>query len=77
MGCVETIRDDRFPKQGDFVGRRTKVVFFYGDVEHMGTVVRNDMETPFRTIIRLDDGRHILADECQYSPLPAPNGEQK
>jgi hypothetical protein len=34
----------------------------------MGTIIRDDMEEPFRTIISLDDGRVILATECMHSP---------
>jgi hypothetical protein len=36
----------------------------------LGTIVRDDNEPPWRTIIRLDDGRVVLASECQYSPFP-------
>jgi hypothetical protein len=44
-------------------------VAFHYDFAHMqrGTVVRNDVEPPHRMIIRLDDGRYVLPDECQYS----------
>ncbi len=68
MGCVETITAHRFPKQGEFIGLRTKVVFHYGSEEFGGTIVRHDMEAPHRTIISLDDGRFVLASECQYAP---------
>lgn len=58
-----------FPKQGDHLGKRTDVCFHYGaGGETTGVVVRDDMEDPWLTIIRLDDGRHVLATECQYSP---------
>lgn len=32
-----------------------------------GTVIRDDVEDPHLTIIKLDDGRIILGTECQYS----------
>jgi len=69
MGVVSTIDHDKFPKQGSFKGRRCQVCFNYdlsGSVG--GTIVRDDREAPFRTIIQLDDGRFVLATECQYSP---------
>ncbi|WP_260973634.1 hypothetical protein [Mycolicibacterium llatzerense] len=31
-----------------------------------GEIVRDDAEPPGVTIIRLDDGRHVLSTECQY-----------
>lgn len=69
MGCVANIKADRFPKQGSWLGKRTRVMFHYGGPEIMGTVVRDDNEEPYRTIISLDDGRVVLATECQHSPL--------
>jgi hypothetical protein len=36
-----------------------------------GTIVRDDLEDPWQMIIRLDDGRHVLATECQYQLLRA------
>ena len=33
----------------------------------MGTVIRDDREEPFETLIRLDDGRVLRGVECQYS----------
>jgi hypothetical protein len=68
MGCVNEIAHDRFPPQGAALGERVRVVFHY-DTAHVldGTVVRDDMAPPFRTIIRLDDGRHVLGTECQFS----------
>jgi hypothetical protein len=69
MGCVESITEERFPRQGRWVGQRAKVCFHY-DINNgvMGTYVRDDCELPFVTIIRLDDGRHVLATECQHQP---------
>lgn len=70
MGCVSNIGYELFPEQGALKGTRVAVLFHY-DTERkiFGTVVRDDVEAPWRTIIRLDDGRFILATECQYSPI--------
>lgn len=71
MGVIPTIDYDMFPRQGDLKGKRVAVCFRYAiDKELTGTVIRNDMEDPFRTIIVLDDGRAVLATECQWRPLP-------
>jgi hypothetical protein len=68
MGVVESIRADHFPRQSDRIGKRVRVCFNYDtSMTVNGTVVRDDMEAPWRMIIRLDDGRHVLATECQYS----------
>lgn len=69
MGVVKGVDYDQWPEQGDHLGKRTRVVFRYKDRELWGTIVRDDMSEPFRTIIRLDDGRHVEACECQYSPV--------
>ena len=69
MGIEENISFDKFPKQGIWLGKRTKVCFHYNtDKIIMGTVVRDDNEEPFKTIISLDDGRVVLATECMHSP---------
>jgi hypothetical protein len=70
MGCVENITADKFPKQGKWLGLRATVIFFYGGREIGGRIVRDDIEEPFKTIIALDDGRFVLAGECQYSTVP-------
>lgn len=76
MGCVETIAYDKFPKQADetyeypqyAVGSRVEVCFHYDTSRtRMGTVVREDLEEPFETIIKLDDGRYVRGVECQFS----------
>lgn len=33
----------------------------------MGTVIRDDREEPYETLIQLDDGRTMRGVECQYS----------
>lgn len=66
MGVVNEISYDKFPKQGKMLGKPTKVCFRYQGEYIWGTVVRDDMSAPGITIIRLVDGRHVLASECQY-----------
>jgi hypothetical protein len=72
MGVVANVGIDQMPKQGSWLGRRTRVCFNYDTSRTvMGTIVREDDEAPFVTIISLDDGRVVLASECQYSPEAA------
>lgn len=68
MGCVEGISIDRYPRQSDDLYSRVEVYFFF-DVSRKigGTIIRDDMEDPGETIIRLDDGRVVRGTECQYS----------
>ena len=68
MGCVKTIDWFNFPKQSGMVNRRCDVCFHY-DTSHWlkGTVIRDDREEPFETLIKLDDGRIVRGVECQYS----------
>lgn len=37
-----------------------------------GTIVRDDVEAPYHTIISLDDGRYVLTTECQHGLPFAP-----
>ena len=76
MGCIDTITYDKFPKQKDEnykypefkVGSRVEVCYHYDASKcHYGTIVRDDLEEPFETIIKLDNGRYLRAVECQYS----------
>ena len=68
MGCVSTITATRFPEQTHHVNQRCKVCFHYDtSVWIMGTVIRDDHEEPYETLIQLDDGRVMRAVECQYS----------
>ena len=70
MGVVATIRHDTMPKAGSTLGKRVEVCFHYNMKEVIGgEIVRNDSEQPFLTIIKLDDGRYVLATECQYRLL--------
>lgn len=68
MGCVSWINIDRYPKQSDDLYNRVEVCFFF-DVSRTigGTIIRDDRDEPYETIIRLDDGRVIRGAECQYS----------
>ena len=67
MGVVENITADSFPKQGALAGKRVRVCFHYDTSRELGAVVvRDDAEKPYQVIFRLDDGRHVLASECQY-----------
>lgn len=76
MGVKENISYDNFPKQKDenykyaymAVGARVEVSY-HSDTSkiHMGTIVRDDLEEPFETIIKLDNGRYIRGVECQFS----------
>lgn len=77
MGCVETITAYNFPKQSEYVNRRCNVCFHYDtSVSIPGTVIRDDREEPFETLIQLDDGRVLRAAECQYSHYrPRKRGE--
>ena len=76
MGCIDTITYDKFPKQKDEnyiyprfkVGSRVKVCYHFDTLKyHYGTIVRDDLEEPFETIIKLDNGRYLRATECQFS----------
>lgn len=50
------------------IGCRVKVCFRY-DADNCigGVVVRNDSSEPYLEIFGLDDGRYVLASECQYT----------
>jgi hypothetical protein len=70
MGCIAEVGRTSFPKQGNFLGKRTEVCFHFDTSDTVyGTIVRDDHENPWVTIIRLDDGRFVLATECQYAPV--------
>ena len=50
------------------VGSRVEVCYHFDTSKyHYGTIVRDDLEEPFETIIKLDNGRYLRAVECQYS----------
>ena len=67
MGVVDTIGYDKFPRQGSSLGRAVKVYFNYRSSKSIeGVCVRGDIEKPFETIFKLNDGRFIRDTECQY-----------
>lgn len=69
MGTHENITADTFPRQSMQLRKRVRVIFHYvGAPECAGVIVRDDEEAPYRTLIRLDDGRTVEGTECQYSP---------
>lgn len=74
MGCINTITYHHFPKQNDSscefpsIGKRVEVCYHYNTkYTHMGTIIRDDREEPYETIIKLDNGRYVRGVECQYS----------
>jgi hypothetical protein len=68
MGTVANIGMYCFPRQSDWVGRRVRVCFHYDtEVAIGGEMVRDDYEAPWLCIIKLDDGRYVMATECQYT----------
>lgn len=69
MGVHNNVGFDRFPKQGSWLGKRCRVCFNYEDRYVMGTIIRDDHDQPFITAIMLDNGKLVLATECQYQPL--------
>ena len=68
---VETNIDiDKFPKQGRYLNTRVMVCFDFDTSRIIhGVVVRDDAEEPGHMIIKLDNGRYVMATECQYTPL--------
>lgn len=70
MGFIENVGFDSWPKQGTWLDKRVRVCFDYDTSRTvLGTIVRDDTQSPGRGIIRLDDGRVVMMTECQYSPL--------
>ena len=68
MGCVKTITKHHFPNQSSYVNQRCEVCFHYDTSEMVGgTIVRDDLEEPFETLIQLDNGHIVRGVECQYS----------
>jgi len=71
MDAIDPIGFDRFPAQGDFLGRRVKVCFDYDTSRTIeGKVIRDDAELPGLMLIQMDDGRVVRGVECQYSLMP-------
>lgn len=55
-------------RQGPFLNKRVEIVYHYdvSNAEH-GTIVRDDIDEPYLTIIKTDTGKFIFSTECQYS----------
>jgi hypothetical protein len=69
MGVKANISMSKFPRQGKWLGKWCNVCFHY-DTQNVirGQCVRDDAENPpGLTIFRLDDGRYVLATECQHT----------
>lgn len=68
MGVHQNISFDKFPEQGESLGKEVKVCFNYDTQQIIeGKIIRDDMEDPYLTIIQLKNDRIVLATECQYS----------
>lgn len=68
MGYHINIGLDKFPKQSDDLNRQVIVAFNYDTSRCLlGKIIRDDVEELYKCIILLEDGRAILATECQYS----------
>lgn len=67
MGCIKNIDFKNYPKQSEYLGKTVEVCYHYDSDEiHRGTIIRDDAEEPFRTIIQLENGGVLLTTECQY-----------
>ena len=72
MGKVAGISHNEFPRQSSYVGKPVDVTFGYDTTRTLsGTLVRDDLEAPWETIILLYNGRCVRGVECQYSPWDA------
>lgn len=68
MGVHANIGFDFFPKQGYQLNCEVEVCFRYDTTKCIdGVIIRDDMEEPYLTLIKLSDGRVVTATECQYS----------
>jgi hypothetical protein len=68
MGVEINIGFNKFPEQGKLLGKRVAVYFNFDDYHpSVGTVVRYDVDEPYRTIVALEDGRYILGNECHIN----------
>lgn len=73
MGVHQAIGYEKFPAQGKHLDANVDVCFEYETKRLVGgVVVRDDAADPWITIILLDDGRYVLANECQYTMRAAP-----
>lgn len=69
MGVHENIGADVYPEQSRYKGERAFVVFHYDTSRKFeATVLRDDKDAPWETLLQLDDGRVVRSVECQWSP---------
>lgn len=67
MGVECSVGMDRFPKQGEMLGKRCRICFDYDSSRYvLGLCIRDDVEDPHKTIFQLPDGRIVFATECHY-----------
>lgn len=67
MGLQKNVGYSTFPKQGSHLGKSLNVCFNYDTTKIIkGQCVRDDIEEPGRTIIKLEDGRFVMSTECQF-----------
>lgn len=59
--------DINYPPQSGLVGQRVRL-WHNTLLERtlIGEVVRDDIEYPWEFIARLDDGRYVTGEECQW-----------
>lgn len=68
MGVHQNVSYDKFPAQGDSLGKEVQVCFNYDTSRLLtGKIIRDDLEEPYVMLIQLSDGRVVLNTECQYS----------
>lgn len=69
---MSKIGKETYPEQFGSVGDRVLVAFKYDIANPLpATVLRDDAEEPFTTVLRLDDGRIVMGSECQWSKAPS------
>lgn len=69
MGNHENISAEKYPVQSKHLLERVEVSFNYNTKDTLyGTIIRDDREDPFETIILLDDQKVVKGTECQYRP---------
>jgi hypothetical protein len=72
MGCVDHITAEKYPRQGALpeCARSGVLSTLTRARAFLGVVIRDDAEAPGRMMIKLDNGRVLLATECQWQPAP-------
>lgn len=74
MGCHVNLTKDKYPEQGDLLGKEVEVCFHYDTSSVFRAVcIRDDIEAPFETIFQLVDCCSVVRGaECQYQPYDNP-----